>query len=214
MSDRSPAPVLRRRSPVDPVPGTWAVLGLGAHGAAVIDRLAAARVPVLGYDRRTGTGSWPARWGHHVVALDEIEDVDLLAVTSQDIATGEINTDYFTGVVIATGADVPAFVDPELLNALDTVPRLAHRTFTPRHPAVLVAFTDTPELLALQADVVAAYATALTERPRQALWFHRRICAPIIPGWPQQPRDPDAAAPLPDLLRADRDALAGLAAPS
>lgn len=198
------APVRRRISPVDPAPGAWAVLGVGAKGADVLRELTLARIPALGYDRRpAGADDLPARWGHEVIAVDEIDDMDLLAVTSQDAATREINTDYFSGVVLATGEPIPAFLDPEVLNVHGALPVLAHRTFTPRHPAVLVADTEQH----VRAAVVAGYAVALRDDPRRALAFHRHVCARIMPGWPQTPPDPDDGADYRDLLARDLDVL-------
>lgn len=43
------------------------------------------------------------RFGHRVIDIEEVDDEDLLAVTSRDVVTGEITTDYFSGVVLATG---------------------------------------------------------------------------------------------------------------
>lgn len=196
------APVRRRISPVDPAPGAWAVIGLGSVGVRVLRSIAAASVPVLGYECGAATEvALPARWGHRVIALDEIDDMDLLAVTSEDAETGEINTDYFAGVVLATGTEVPDFADPELLNVHDARPVLAHRTFTPRNPAVLVAGRrPDAELLA---SVVARYAVTLRDEPRRALAFHRHVCARIIPGWPPVPPDPDDGLDAAELLAQD-----------
>ncbi len=205
-------PVMRRPSPVDPLPGTWAVIGVGDHGAAVLAGLGRGGVPALGYDRREPApdveSAETVRWGHEVIAIDEIEDIEALAVTSRDVVTHEITTEYFAGVAIGAGAygDWP-FIDPDLLNVVDGRPVLAHRMFTPRHPAVIVSGPDVAVGLERQADVIAAYAASLRTRPREALSFHRRACARLLPGYPRVRTDPVAGEDYDTVLDRDLETL-------
>lgn len=203
------APVMRRPSPVDPAPGSWAVIGMGGHGAAVLSALHAGSVPALGYDRRPQGGQDEhLRWGHEVIAVDEIEDIDALAVTSRDVVTHEITTEYFAGAVIAVGAYRDwGFIDPDMLNVVADRPVLAHRMFTPRHPAVIVSGPDVEVALSRQAGVIAAYAATLRNRPREALGFHRRACARLLPGYPRVVTDPVADEDYEAVLERDLEIL-------
>ena len=203
-------PVMRRPSPVDPAPGAWAVVGLGAHGQAMRAALARAGVPTLGYDEVEGIGvpDGSIRWGHRVIAIEEIDDIDALAVTSRDVATGEITTEYLAGVVLSVGGyDDWHFIDPDMLNVCDGRPVLAHRMFTPRHPAVVVSGPDVTAGLDRQAEVVAAYAGALRTSPRRALAFHRRACARLLPGYPRVTTDPVAGQDYETVLSHDLQSL-------
>ncbi len=194
---------MRRPSAVDPAAGTWAVIGLGDHGNSVAKALHARGIPVMGYDVRPGpVGAQAAdgvdttqlaRWGHRVIAVDEIDDIDSLAVTSRDVASHEITTEYFAGVAVCAGAYADwDFIEPEMLNVCDGRPALAHRMFTPRHPAIIVSGPDVTAGLARQAEVIAAYASALRHAPRAALSFHRRACGRLLPGFPRVSTDPVA----------------------
>lgn len=201
-------PVMRRLSPVDPAPGAWAVVGTGAHGRAVLGGLADHGIPVLGYDS-SGPGSDPrVRWGHEVIAIDEIDDIDSLAVTSRDVTTHEITTEYFAGVALCVGAYGDwRFIDPDMLNVCEGRPALAHRMFTPRHPAIVVSGPDVTAGLPLQVEVIAAYAVALRQSPRAALSFHRRACARLLPGFPRVVTDPVADQDYEAVLGRDLESL-------
>ena len=116
----------------------------GDHGTAVRQALLEAGVDVLSYDKSPGAdGVSGALWGHLVIAVEEIDDIDALAVTSVDLAQRTLVTDYVAGVVVCVGAyaDWP-FLDPETLNVVTDTPVLAHRMFTPRHPAIVVSGPD------------------------------------------------------------------------
>lgn len=191
------APVMRRPSPLEPQPGSWAVIGSGGHGSAVLAGLQRGGIPAIGYDAMTHGPDADmddmVRWGHEVIAIDEIEDIEAMAVTSRDVVTHEITTEYFAGVVIAVGGYQDwAFVDPDMLNVVSDRPVLAHRMFTPRHPALIVSGPDVAVGLDRQADVIAAYAGSLRNQPREALSFHRRVCARLLPGYPRVVTDPVA----------------------
>ena len=106
MSIASVAPVLRRPSTINPAPDAWAVVGTGIRGSTALRALHAVGIPAVGYDRSPDTvvtGAADVLLGHEVIALEEIEDIDALGVTSRDVKTGEISTDYFAGAIIATG---------------------------------------------------------------------------------------------------------------
>lgn len=206
-------PVMRRPSQLDPTAGTWAVIGAGDHGTAVAAALTAAGIPTLRYDRSTSarsTSAEPSRptaaelIGHEVIAIEEIEDIEALAITSRDVTTDEITTEYVSGVVICTGRyDDWSFIDPDTLNVVDGHPVLAHRMFTPRHPAIVISGPDVTAGLQQQADVIAAYAATLAAEPRRALAFHRRACARLLPGYPRVVVDPVADQDYESVL--DRD---------
>ncbi len=210
LSDNGPmtsaTTLVRRPSPEDPATGTWAVIGMGAHGAAVRAALVDAGVDVLSYDRlpQADDGEPGVLWGHLVIAVEEIDDIDALAVTSVDLAQRTLVTDYVAGVAICVGAyaDWP-FLDPETLNVVTDTPVLAHRMFTPRHPAIVVSGPDADPALERQAQVVARYAAALRADPRAALAFHRRVCARLLPGWPRVATDPAAGQDYDEVLTAD-----------
>lgn len=197
-------PVRRRRSPIDPVVGTWAVIGCGTVGTAALSALRAHGVPALGYDAEGPASAAPpeVRWEHRVIDVEEVEDVDQLAVTSEDAVSGEINTDYVAGVVVAVRPqDGWPFVEDELMNVHNGVAQLAHGIFTPRHPGIVVL----PDDLATGCEVVASYAAALWRHPRGALGFHRRVCEALLPGWPQtsgsvQASDDDLRRDLAELV--------------
>lgn len=184
---RNLPPVRRRRSPIDPVAGTWAVIGCGAAGTDALGALRVHGVPALGYDKDGPVVAGPppeVRWEHRVIDVDEVDDVDSLAVTSEDAVSGEINTDYVAGVVLAVRPQGGwPFVEDELMNIHDGVAQLAHGIFTPRHPGILAL----PDSSAAGCELVASYAAALWRHPRGALAFHRRVCEPLLPGWPQAP---------------------------
>ncbi|MFN8125989.1 MAG: hypothetical protein U0R64_05720 [Candidatus Nanopelagicales bacterium] len=201
--------LVRRPSPEDPPVGTWAVLGMGDHGTAIRDALAGSGVDVLAFDSRPGTDAG-VLWGHHVIAIEEIDDIDALAITSVDLAERVLVTDYVTGVVVSVGAyrDWP-FLDPETLNVVTDTPVLAHRMFTPRHPAIVVSGPDAAPALERQAQVVARYAVTLRVDPRAALTFHRRVCARLLPGWPRADHDPAAGQDYDAVLAADLAVLDG-----
>ena len=169
------AEVLRRPSPLDVPAQSWAVVGLGDRGLRALTVLEAAGLPVLGYDAAsTISATGPARtWlGHRVIALAEIDDIDAIAVTSRAEQTGEINTDYFLGVVVATGATVVAGGD-----AADLLPDPGAATvFSPYHPAV-IDLTRTSADMANEAVelVLAPYARRLAEAPRAGLAMHREL---------------------------------------
>ena len=202
------APVLRRRSPLDPPPGSWAVVGVGAHGREVLSALDRSGIPAVGYEVAAGPEGSPVRWGHKVIAIEEIDDIDSLAVTSR--AAGEITTDYYSGVVICVGAyDDWDFIDPETLNVCAEGPVLAHRMFTPRHPAIIVSGPDSDPGLEHQAQLIAAFAGALRDHPRTALSFHRRACARLLPGWPRVTTDPAAGRDYEEVLAEDLAQLRG-----
>ncbi len=201
---------MRRPSPLDPASGSWAVVGVGDHGTAVLRGLAQAQVPALGYDRRSDGGDDRVRWGHEVLAIEEIEDIDALAVTSRDVATGEITTEYVAGAVICTGPYSDwSFIDPDTLNVVAGEPVLAHRMFTPRHPALVVSGPDVTAGLEHQAQVIATYARTLRQEPRRALAFHRRACARLLPGYPRVQTDPVAGEDYDDVLDRDLTSLTG-----
>lgn len=207
----SPTTLVRRPSPEDPATGTWAVIGMGDHGTAVRQALLEAGVDVLSYDKSPGAdGGAGALWGHLVIAVEEIDDIDALAVTSVDLAQRTLVTDYVAGVVVCVGAyaDWP-FLDPETLNVVTDTPVLAHRMFTPRHPAIVVSGPDADPALERQAQVVARYAAALGHDPRAALAFHRRVCARLLPGWPRVDTDPAAGEDYDEVLTADLAVLDG-----
>lgn len=190
-------PVMRRPSALDPATGTWAIIGAGTHGRAAEQALATAGIPTISYDRVPAAGDGNAvttgvqRMAHEVIAIEEIEDIDALAITSRDVGTDEITTEYVSGAVICAGRyDDWPFVDPDTLNVVAGRPVLAHRMFTPRHPAILVSGPDVATGLQRQADVIAAYAGTLADEPRRALAFHRRACARLLPGYPRVVTDP------------------------
>lgn len=202
------APVLRRLSPLDPPPGSWAVVGAGSHGRAVMAALERSGIPHVGYDRRAGADGEHLRWGHRVIAIEDIDDIDSLAVTTR--AAGEITTDYFAGVVICVGGyDRWDFIDPDTLNVCADGPVLAHRMFTPRHPAIVVSGPDSDPGLDHQAELIAAFAAALRDHPRTALAFHRRACARLLPGWPRVTTDPAAGRDYDQVLAEDLALLRG-----
>lgn len=209
---------MRRPSQLDPTVGTWAVIGAGAHGTAVAAALTAGGIPTLRYDRSTSArststpstsaeaslGTAGDLIGHEVIAIEEIEDIEALAVTSRDVTTDEITTEYVSGVVICTGRyDDWPFIDPDTLNVVEGHPVLAHRMFTPRHPAIVISGPDVTAGLQQQADVIAAYAATLAAEPRRALAFHRRACARLLPGYPRVLVDPVADQDYESVL--DRD---------
>ena len=167
--------VRRRPSPLDLPPQSWAVLGLGSRGMRAFSVLAAVGIPVVGYDPQpAGKGPTTARmrFDHRVIALAEIDDIDAIAVTSRAEDTGEINTDYFSGVVVATGSEVVSGGD-----AADLLPDPGSAAvFSPYHPAVL-DLTRTSADLAEEtvAQVVAQYARRLADTPREGLAIHRDL---------------------------------------
>lgn len=188
--------------------GTWAVIGAGTHGTAAREALAAAGIPTIDYDSTAaageGDGIGVQRRGHEVIAIEEIEDIESLAITSRDVATDEITTEYVSGAVICTGTYADwSFIDPDTLNVVDGHPVLAHRMFTPRHPAIVVSGPDVTAGLERQATVIAAYAAALRSEPRRALAFHRRACARLLPGYPRVVTDPVADQDYEAVLDAD-----------
>lgn len=201
-------PVMRRLSPVDPEPGAWAVIGAGDHGLAVLAGLDDSGIPVIGYDQGRAGSDPRVRWGHQVIAIEEIDDIDSLAVTSRDSVTHEITTEYFAGVALCVGVyDDWRFIDSGMLNVCDERPVLAHRMFTPRHPAVVVSGPDVTVGLPLQAEVIAAYAAALQASPRDALSFHRKACARLLPGFPRVVTDPVADEDYETVLGRDLESL-------
>lgn len=192
--------VRRRRSPIDPPDGCWAVVGVGIRGSHALAEFAARNVPSIGYeisgnlvaevgsDRQAdeiATADWidNVRFGHLVIAIEEIEDLDLLAVTSRDCQTQEINTDYFAGVVLAIPGD--SFIRQGLVDLADGAWQSMHDLFISDNPALLVlAESDSgarysadgwQELVGLQAAVAARFAHVLRENPRGALAFHRSL---------------------------------------
>lgn len=202
------APVMRRPSAFDPAPGSWAVIGVGGHGTQVLDQFAAAGVPAIGYDPVVAGDRADVMWGHCVIAVEEIDDIDALAVTSRDERTHEITTEYVAGVAICVGAyDDWGFIDPETLNVCAAQPVLAHSMFTPRHPAIVVAGAQGVAGGRRQAEVIAAYAAALRDDPRSALTFHRTACARLLPGYPRLTTDPAAGEDLAAVLSRDLEAL-------
>ena len=201
-------PVMRRPSPLDPATGTWAVIGAGTHGTAAQQALVAAGIPAIRYDRAPAVdradSAVDRRMGHEVISVEEIEDIEALAVTSRDVITDEITTEYVSGVVIATGPYADwSFIDPDTLNVVDGRPVLAHRMFTPRHPAIVLSGPDVTAGLERQDAVIAAYAAALRNNPRRALAFHRRACARLLPGYPRVVTDPVADQDYEAVLAAD-----------
>lgn len=208
----SPTTLVRRPSPEDPATGTWAVIGVGDHGTAVCAALREAGVDVLAYDKvaPVDASAPDALWGHLVIAVEDIDDIDSLAVTSVDLAQRTLVTDYVAGVVVCAGAyDDWPFLDPETLNVVTDTPVLAHRMFTPRHPAIVVSGPDADPALDRQAQVVARYAAALRDDPRAALAFHRRVCTRLLPGWPRVATDPAAGLDYDEVLTADLAVLDG-----
>lgn len=205
--------VLRRRSPIDPPDGSWAVIGVGTEPSVVLDALESVGISAVGYEKTADLGRRPdqvVRFDHVVVSVDEIDDIEGLAVTSRDRLTGEINTDYYVGIVVATRNTrfCGDLVDPD-----DSAPLVMRRVFTPHNPAVVlvgpvetesdatpvtragtdpVGKVDTDSVpragakssAGVQADFVAAYARLLADSPRRALSFHRGVCAA-----PERPRD-------------------------
>lgn len=136
------AKVRRRRSPIDPPDGSWAVIGTGTGSgvqhSTVLGALAGVHIPVVGYEANHGDENGSdqlIRFDHIVISVDEIDDIEGLAVTSWDRVTGEINTDYFAGVVVAT-RDTRFCGD--LIDSTDFPPSPVHRLFTPHHPAVVL----------------------------------------------------------------------------
>jgi len=111
-------------------------------------------VPMVSYDTDST--------GRTVISVDEIDDIDSLAVTSKDTVTGEIHTDYLAGVVCCTR-------DPASI-AEDFVVPGATSAFTPRHPA-FVMVRDSRE-----SELVAEYAQQLRDDPRGGLTRHRHLC--------------------------------------
>ena len=189
MSVASVAPVLRCPSAINPAPDAWAVVGTGIRGSTALRAFQAVGIPAVGYDSSPDTavsGPGDVLLGHEVIALEEVEDIDALGVTSRDIATGAISTDYFTGAVIATGRLDPLanldFLDSEILNVHGGRPRLARQMFTPHHPALILlgisgGFLDS---LDQESRLVASYAALLREDPRKALAYHRNICISLL----------------------------------
>jgi hypothetical protein len=149
----------------------------------------------LGYDREhphpTSNPLGTAGGGHEVIAIDEIEFIRALAVTVGTSSPRDA-TEYFAGVAIGCQAGRPV---------------LAHRMFTPRHPAVIVSGPDVAVGLERQADVIAAYAASLRTRPREALSFHRRACARLLPGYPRVRTDPVADEDYDTVLDRDLETL-------
>lgn len=189
MSIASVAPVLRRPSTINPAPDAWAVIGAGIRGSTALRALQAVGIPAVGYDRSPDVvvaGAADVLLGHEVIALEEIEDIDALGVTSRDATTGEISTDYFAGAIIATGKLNPltdlAFLDSEILNVHGDQPRLARKMFTPHHPALILLGISGGYLDSLDQEsrLVASYAAALREDPRKALAYHRHICLSLL----------------------------------
>ncbi len=185
------APVLRRPSPIDPGPDAWAVVGAGFRGGFAIRALRSTGIPIVGYDVALAPiAATPADpdllLGHEVIAIEEIEDVDALGVTSRDVATGIISTDYFAGVVVASGplqAGVElGFLDDEMLNMHGGRPRLAREIFTPHHPALILLGVAGGYLDSLdhESRVIAHYAAALRDNPRVALAYHRHACLSLL----------------------------------
>lgn len=181
--------VLRRPSPIDPAPDAWAVVGAGTRGEVAIRALRSAGIPVVGYDVSTvagGSSDSHILPGHEVIDIEEIDDVDALGVTSRDLASGVITTDYFAGVVVATGhleAGVElGFLDDEMLNMHAGRPRLAREIFTPHHPALILLGVAGGYLDSLDQEsrVIARYAALLRDNPRAALAYHRHACLALL----------------------------------
>lgn len=167
--------VRRRRSPIDPPDGSWAVIGAGGQRSVVLGALASVGIPVVGYERNprdfdrgpnhavrvdAPESSDPldqyaetdrphrldnsdgkdhpdrfVRFDHVVIAVDEIDDIEGLAVTSWDRLTEEINTDYYAGIVVAT-QDTGFCGD--LIDSAGLSSSPESRIFTPHHPAVVL----------------------------------------------------------------------------
>ena len=183
------APVLRRPSPIDPVPEAWAVVGAGTRGAAALRALAAVGIPAVGYDKSLDLGlpsNSQILGGHDVIAVEEVEDIDALGVTSRDLTSGVISTDYFARVVVATGKlehlTELGFLDEEVLNVYGGRPRLARHMFTPHHPALILLGVTGGYLDSLDQEsrIIARYADRLSNDPRQALAYHRQICLSLL----------------------------------
>ena len=183
------APVQRRPSPIDPLPEAWAVVGAGTRGSAALRALAAVGIPAIGYDRTSDLdfpGDSQVLDGHDVIAVEEIEDIDALGVTSRDLKTDAISTDYYAGVVVATGKlehlTELGFLDREVLNVYGGRPRLARQMFTPHHPALILLGVTGGYLDSLDQEsrIIARYADRLSSDPRQALAYHRQICLSLL----------------------------------
>jgi hypothetical protein len=149
--------VRRRRSPIDPPDGSWAVIGVGNQRSPILDALASAGIPAVGYEKdpggtRTSAGTRAppdrsirfvdsdepdplVRFNHIVISVDEIDDIEGLAVTSWDRLTGEINTDYYAGICVAT--ENTGFIG-DLVDSGDELSSQTNRVFTPHHPAVVL----------------------------------------------------------------------------
>jgi hypothetical protein len=143
---------------------------------------------VVAYEARTdvGLGTADVLAGHEVLAIEEIEDIDALGVTTHDHGTGTMSTDYFAGVVVATGplaaGEKVGFLDDEMLNIHGGRPRLAREMFTPHHPALILLGISGGFLDSLDSEsrVISRYAALLRDDPRAALEFHRRACLPLL----------------------------------
>lgn len=191
----SVAQVMRRRSPIDPPDGCWAVVGAGERGSRVLAELQAVGLPAVGYDLHESPADALAprtqgeaaaargeyakvRFGHVVIAIEEIEDIDLLAVTSRDCETGELNTDYFTGVVATPVRD--SAVGPIFPGVGAEEWGTFHSLFSSHNPAVLVLAeaqraSDRDRLAREGAKLAAGYANLLRSNPRRALSFNRHV---------------------------------------
>lgn len=145
------APVRRRPSRLDPPVGSWALIGHTVLEDEIRRAFGQRGIPLIGYDR-TGTG-------REVISVDEIDDVDSLSVTSRDVRSGEIHTDYFAGVVCCLTS--PESVAPDFA---------APGVFSPFHPAFITPRT------AGDAEESADYARQLAADPRTALARHRHAC--------------------------------------
>jgi hypothetical protein len=168
------AEVRRRPSPLDLPPQSWAVVGLGGRGLAAMTGLGSAGLPVLGFDRITPNETVDVastRYGHEVIALAEIDAIDAIAVTSQDWMTGEINTDYFAGLLVATGLEPVAGGDaPDLLPEPDS-----GAVFSPHHPAVIDLTNCNQADVDHMAAALPAFVALLATAPRSGLSLHRAI---------------------------------------
>lgn len=185
--------IRRRRSPIDPPDGSWALIGAGVERSTILDALAGVDIPAVGYEKNHGhegdhdedhsneSFDQLVRFDHLVVSVDEIDDIESLAVTSWDRLTGEINTDYFAGIVVATTST--RFCG-DLVDPADAATSQTRRVFTAHHPAVLLvgpagagAGTNPAVAARAEADFAAEYAKLLADSPRAALSFHRRVCS-------------------------------------